>query len=123
MATNHNHETLADARRQLAELGMHHASSAPHDHGDREYWAYGDGTDRFLDHSATITPTGDGFAVSLFERKMADGDMKALREELANGIADLEGMKRRGINSLDSYGYTRDALLEFYQKLQKGLAS
>lgn len=62
-------DTRHAAAEHLDALGLTYAYHAPHDDGFREYWAYDDGTDALLDHSATITPIGERFHISLFDRK------------------------------------------------------
>lgn len=55
--------TKAEAKKILSEKGLIRNTSAygfDHGFGRREYWHFNDGTDVFLDHSATITPTANG---------------------------------------------------------------
>lgn len=55
------------AMSRLTRLGMRYSHTDPFT--GRQYWCYGDGTDAFLDHSATIDHIGDTFHVSIFDRK------------------------------------------------------
>ena len=65
--------TKAEAEKILFEKGLTRNTEAygfDHGFGRREYWHFGDGTDVFLDHSATITPINTGeYYISDFTAK------------------------------------------------------
>lgn len=61
--------TRNEAVKILKEKGLRRMTSR----ANREYWAFDDGSDSMLDHSATITKMSDGYHVSDFThlRKLA----------------------------------------------------
>ena len=63
-----------DAKHFLKGLGMTLNYSA----GGREYWHYGDGSDKFLDHSATVDHIGNAYYLSVYDRKENE-DAKVLQ--------------------------------------------
>ena len=66
--------TCTEMLETMRAEGLTFAYLAPHDHGSRHYFAFGDGTDAMLDHSVTATPLGRNdsgemlYAISRFGR-------------------------------------------------------